>query len=233
MFGFYYYDYTYFVFMLPAFLISMYAQFKVKSTFEKYSRVTTLHALTGMEAARRVLSYGEALGVQINRIPGNLTDHFDPRTNIISLSSAVYDRTSVSAVGVAAHEAGHAVQHAHGYFPNKIRSLLVPVTQIGSTLAMPIVFIGLILPVQYDFVVTLGIALFSLTVLFQLATLPVEFDASYRAIRALDQTGTLTPEELDGAQKVLKAAAMTYLAATFASIMSLLRLLSIANRRRD
>ena len=232
--GFYYFDYRSFIIMLPAVLISMYAQFKVNSTFQKYSRVNTVRRMTGADAAYRVMQYGGAQGVQIQHISGNLNDNFNPTTGIISLSDPVYDATSVSAVGVAAHEAGHAVQHAHGYLPNKIRAGLVPVTQIGSTLAMPMIVIGLILPVQYDFIVNLGILLYSLCVLFQLVTLPVEFNASARALKALDETGILYPEELDGAKKVLQAAAMTYVAATFASLLSLLRLLLIAgNRRRD
>ena len=163
--GFYYFDYTYFLFMLPALLISMVAQFKVNSTFQKYSRVNTARNMTGADAAMRVMQYGGAYGVQIRHIGGSLNDNFNPSTGIISLSDPVYAATSVSAVGVAAHEAGHAVQHAQGYFPNKIRSALVPVTQIGSRLAMPLILIGLLLPVQYDVVVNIGIALYSLSLL--------------------------------------------------------------------
>src|SRR5699024_6646421 len=158
---------------------------------------------------------------------------FNPSTGIISLSDPVYAATSVSSVGVAAHEAGHAVQHAQGYFPNKIRSALVPVTQIGSRLAMPLILIGLLLPVQYDVVVNIGIALYSLSVLFQLVTLPVEFNASARPLQALDATGILYPEEVEGAKKVLRAAAMTYVAATFTAFLSLLRLLLIFGGRRN
>ncbi len=230
--GFYYYDYTYFVFIVPALIVTMIAQFRVKSTFQKYSRISTAKNMTGAQAAESVAQFGGALGVQVRHISGNLTDNFDPRNNTISLSDNVYGATTIAAVGVAAHEAGHAVQHAKGYMPNKIRSILVPVTNIGSRLAMPLVIIGLILPVQYDFVVTIGIALYSLAVLFQLVTLPVEFNASFRAIRALDEAGILYPDELEGAKKVLTAAAMTYLAASFTAIMSLLRLLMIAGSRR-
>ena len=216
--GLYYFDYSYFLFMLPALLITMYAQFQVNSTFQKYSRVNTYRNMTGADAAMRVMQYGGAQGVQIRHIGGNLTDNFNPSTGIISLSDPVYAATSISAVGVAAHEAGHAVQHAQGYFPNK----------------MPLILIGLILPVQYDFVVNIGIGLYSLCVLFQLVTLPVEFNASARALQALDATGILYPEELEGAKKVLRAAAMTYVAATFTALMSLLRLLLIfGNRRND
>lgn len=234
MYGFYYFDYSYFWFMVPALIISLYAQFKVSSTFSKYSKVRNSMGLTGADAANRVLAQNGVTGVEVERVSGNLTDHFDPRTNVIRLSDSVYSSTSVAAVGVAAHEAGHAVQHANGYAPMNIRKALVPVMNIGSTLSMPLIFIGLLLPVQYDFVVNLGIALFSLAVLFQVITLPVEFDASRRAIATLEQGGTLCGEELTGAKKVLTAAAMTYLAATFTAVMSLLRLLLIvAGRRRD
>lgn len=231
--GFYYFDYTYFIYILPALIISMYAQFKVNATFRKYSQVGTMNGLTGAEAASRVASYGGVQGLSIRHINGNLNDHFDPRDNSISLSDSVYNRATISAVGVAAHEAGHAIQHATGYAPNKIRAALVPITNIGSMLSFPIILIGLLLPVEYDFVVTIGIALYSLMVVFQLVTLPVEFNASRRAIKALNETGILYPDEIEGARKVLSAAAMTYLAATFASLMSLLRLLAIVNRRRD
>ena len=231
-FGFYYFDYTYFIFIVPALIITMIAQFRVKSTFQKYSRIATAKNMSGAQAADSVARFGGASGVQVQRIPGNLTDNFDPRNNTISLSDNVYGSTTIAAVGVAAHEAGHAIQNATGYFPNKIRTVLVPVTNIGSRLAMPLVIVGLFLPVQYDFVVTIGIALYSFAVLFQLVTLPVEFNASFRAIRALDEAGILYPDELEGAKKVLTAAAMTYLAASFTAIMSLLRLLILAGSRR-
>ncbi|QEY34035.1 zinc metallopeptidase [Caproiciproducens galactitolivorans] len=230
--GFYYFDYTYFIFILPALIITMYAQFKVQFTFEKYSRILTIRNMTGAQAADSVARFGGAAGVQIQRIQGRLTDNFDPRDNTIRLSDDVYSSTSIASVGVAAHEAGHAIQHAQGYFPNKVRTVLVPITNFGSSLGMPLVIIGLILPVRYSFVVYLGIALFGLAVLFQLVTLPVEFNASIRAIRALDEAGILYPDELEGAKKVLKAAAMTYLAASFAAIMSLLRLVVLAGNRR-
>jgi len=231
-FGFYYFDYTYFIFIVPALIITMIAQFRVKSTFQKYSRIATAKNMSGAQAADSVARFGGAPGVQVQHISGNLTDNFDPRNNTISLSDNVYGSTTIAAVGVAAHEAGHAIQNATGYFPNKIRTVLVPVTNIGSRLAMPLVIVGLFLPVQYDFVVTIGIALYSFAVLFQLVTLPVEFNASFRAIRALDEAGILYPDELEGAKKVLTAAAMTYLAASFTAIMSLLRLLILAGSRR-
>ncbi len=230
--GFYYFDYTYFVYIVPALIVTMIAQFRVKSTFEKYSRISTAKNMTGAQAASSVAQFGGAPGVQVQRISGSLTDHFDPRDNTISLSDQVYSSTSIAALGVAAHEAGHAIQHAQGYLPNKIRTVLVPITNFGSRLAVPLIIVGLFLPVQYDFVVNLGIALYSFAVLFQLATLPVEFNASFRAIRALDEAGILYPDELEGAKKVLRAAAMTYLAASFTAIMSLLRLLVLAGNRR-
>ncbi len=230
--GFYYYDYTYFLFMLPALLLSMFAQFKVSSTFRKYSQVSTRRGITGREAAFQVLRFGGVPDVQVQRISGNLTDHFNPKTKIIALSDPVCDVNSVAAVGVAAHEAGHAIQHQEGYMPIRLRSALVPITNIGSQLAVPIILIGLLLPVQYDFVVLIGILLYSLMVIFQLVTLPVEFNASARALRALKEGELLQPEELQGAKKVLQAAAMTYLAATFSAILSLLRLLLIVSSRR-
>ena len=230
--GFYYFDYTYFVFIIPALIISMVAQAKVSSTFRKYSQITNLRRITGAGAAEQVLRMNGVSSVGIQQIAGNLSDNFNPRTNFISLSDQVYGNATIAAVGVAAHEAGHAVQHAVGYWPIKLRSFLVPVTQIGSNLSVPLILIGLILPVQYDFVVTIGIALYSLSVLFSIVTLPVEFNASFRAIRALGEGEILTEEELVGAKKVLTAAAMTYVASTFTALMSLLRLLLIVNNRR-
>jgi Zn-dependent membrane protease YugP len=230
--GFYYFDYTYFLFMLPALIVTMIAQARVKSAFSKYSKVRTARNITGADAAQSVAQYGGAAGVSVQQIAGNLTDNFDPRNRTISLSQDVYSSTSVAAVGVAAHEAGHAIQDAHGYFPNKIRTALVPVTNFGSRLAIPLVIIGLILPTHYSFVVYCGIALYSFAVLFQLATLPVEINASLRAVKALEVTGILYPEELEGAKKVLTAAALTYLAASFTAIMTLLRLLMIAGNRQ-
>ena len=232
--GFYGFNYYSFLFMLPALIISLYAQAKVQSTFQKFSRLSSHGNVTGIEAARQVLLRGGVTDVQITTIAGNLTDHFDPTSKVIRLSQNVYGSNSISAVGVAAHEAGHALQYAEGYVPIKLRGILVPITNLGSRLSMPLILIGLLLPVQYDFVVYIGIGLYSLMVLFQLVTLPVEFNASARAIRALGESGILYEEELNGAKKVLSAAAMTYLAATFTSLLSLLRLLLIAgNRRRN
>ncbi|MCI1982697.1 MAG: zinc metallopeptidase [Oscillospiraceae bacterium] len=230
--GFYYFDYTYFLFMVPAIIITMIAQYRVKSTFSRYSRVGTVRHITGAQAAENVARYGGAQ-VAIRQIAGSLTDNFDPRNHTISLSRDVYFSSSVAAVGVAAHEAGHAVQDAEGYRPNKIRAALVPVTNFGSRLSFPLVIVGLFLPPQYKAVVYVGIALYCLVVLFELATLPVEFNASARALKTLDEAQILYPEELEGARKVLTAAAMTYLAASFAAILTLLRLLVIAGNRGD
>lgn len=231
MYGFYYYDYSYFIYMFITMAASMYAHFKVQHAFSKYSKVRCMRGMTGARAAEEVLKRHDVSGVSIGRIRGKLNDHFDPRDNSISLSDDVYGSTSISAIGVAAHEAGHAVQHAEGYGPIKFRQALVPISQFGSTLSMPLVFIGLLLPVQYSFIVNLGIILFSMAVLFQLVTLPVEFDASKRAIKSLESSGILEGEELEGARKVLGAAALTYVAAAFTSVLSLLRLLFIARRR--
>ena len=161
MYGFYYFDYSYFLFMLPALILSLYAQIKVNSTFAKYSKIKNSNGLTGSEAAYKVLTQNGVTNVAVEHISGNLSDHFDPQTNIIRLSDSVYSSNSVAAVGVAAHEAGHAVQYANNYAPMKFRRVLVPITNIGSTLSIPLIFIGLLLPIQYDFIVNIGIALFS------------------------------------------------------------------------
>ena len=201
----------------------------VNSTFKKYSQVASRAGLTGAEAARRVLMANGVMNVKIERVSGNLTDHFDPKTNTIRLSESVYDANTVAAVGVAAHEAGHAVQYAVGYAPIKLRMAIIPVTQIGSNIAMPLVLIGLLLSAPS--LAMLGVIAFGFSTLFQLITLPVEFNASSRAIRTLETTGA-GEEELRGAKKVLRAAAMTYVAALATSLLSLLRLIVIANGSR-
>ncbi len=225
-----YFDSTILV-LIPAILFALWAQSRVKSTYARYSK--EFAGLTGAEAARMVLEMNGVTGVQIKPIAGELTDHFDPRTNTISLSQGVYDVTSVAAVGVAAHEAGHAVQYAVGYSPIKIRTAIIPVTQIGSTLSWPILLVGLLL--GSETLAMAGVMLFCAVVLFQLVTLPVEFNASNRALDALGASGYLQPEQLSGAGKVLRAAAMTYVAALAQALAQLLRLLLIANRgrRRD
>lgn len=230
--GYLYYDFSYFIFMIPCLILSIYCSAKVNSTFNKYSKVANKRGITGAQAAHNVLSANGVTGVRIEQVAGNLTDHFDPRTNVIRLSESVYNSSSVAAVGVAAHEAGHAVQHAQGYVPNKIRSAVVPVANIGSRLSWILIFIGLLLPVQYSFVVTLGIVFFSFSVIFTLITLPVEFNASKRALATIQSTNLLYDDEYKGAKKTLSAAAMTYVAAAATSVAQLLRLLLLANRRR-
>ena len=232
MYGMYYYDLTYVIFMIPALIITMYAQIKVNSTFKKYSKVKCRRGLTGAQAAQIVLQRNGVRNVSIERVAGKLTDHYDPSSNVIRLSDEVYNSTSVSAVGVACHEAGHAVQQAEIYKPILFRQFMVPITNIGSKLSFPLIFIGLLFPTKWDILLIVGIAMFSLAVFFELITLPVEFNASNRAIKALDEGELLYDEELRGAKKVLSAAAMTYLAAAITAIASLLRLLLIFSGRR-
>lgn len=222
-------DYYYLVLVLPAIVLMLIAQFSVKSTFSKYSQKTC--NITGAEAARRVLNANGVSGVKIERISGNLNDHFDPKTNVIRLSDAVYNSNSVAAAGVAAHEAGHAVQYALGYAPIKIRGAIYPVCNLGSRLAIPLVMLGFLFSFYY--LIDLGIIFFALALVFQLITLPVEFNASRRAINALSEYGILANEnEVKGAKKVLFAAAMTYVTSFLVSLAQLLRLLALANRRR-
>lgn len=230
-----YLDIYYLVLVVPALILSLWAQSMVNSRFKKFSKVNTMRNLTATEAVRQILDNNGLTHVRIEAISGNLTDHFDPRSNVIRLSDSVRNSTSVAAVGVAAHEAGHAVQYAKGYAPIKFRNALVPVANIGSTLSIPLIIIGLVLlgaeSVLGAPVVYFGIALFSLAVLFQVVTLPVEFDASNRAIRTLSGGGYLEGEEVDMVKKVLSAAAMTYVAAAATSIAQLLRLILIARDR--
>ena len=220
-------DLTYLI-LIPAILFSLWAQARVKTTYARYFKAFA--GLTGQEAARRVLEMNGVTGVTIEQVAGELTDHFDPRTNVIRLSRGVYDVTSVAAVGVAAHEAGHAVQYAVGYGPIKLRAAIIPVTQIGSYLSWPLLLIGLLM--GNETLAFAGVLLFAGVVLFQLVTLPVEFNASNRALEALDASGYLQEEQLDGAGKVLRAAAMTYVAALAQALAQLFRLLMIANRTR-
>ena len=214
-------------------IVSLWAQIKVKTTYQKYSTVHSRSGMTAEVAVRKILDSNGLFNVGITRVPGELTDHYDPRTNTIALSDSVYGSTSVAAIGVAAHEAGHAIQHAVGYGPIKLRTALVPVTNIGSHLSMPLFIIGILLANEY--LAYAGIILFSLTVVFQLVTLPTEFNASRRAVKALGGYGYMNDDELKGTKKVLSAAAMTYLAALFVALASLLRLLLIVSggRRRD
>ncbi len=223
--------FNYLIFMLPAIIVSMVAQLSVKSTFAKYSRVRSQRNMTGAQAAYRVLQSAGVNGVNIQAVTGELTDNFDPRSNVINLSQDVYNDTSVAALGVAAHEAGHALQYAEHYIPLKLRSVMVPVTQVGSTLSLPIILFGYFF--SFEPMITAGILLFSLVVLFSIVTLPVEFNASARAIRSLEASAVLSSEELSGAKKVLRAAAMTYVAATFTALWQLLRLVLLFGGRRD
>ena len=226
----FYIDSWYIILVVPAIILSLIASAGVNSTFQKYSKVASRAGLTGAESARRVLAANGVYGVTIERVSGNLTDHFDPKTNTIRLSESVYDANTVAAVGVAAHEAGHAVQYATGYAPIKIRSAIIPITNIGSNLAMPLVLIGLLL--SSPMLANLGILAFSFSTLFQLVTLPVEFNASSRAIQTLESTGA-DENEVNGSKKVLRAAAMTYVAALAVSLANLLRLFLWVNRRNN
>ena len=234
---YYGYDWTYVYLVLPCLIFSLWASWRVNSTFKKYSRQYSMRGITAADAAQRVLRANGVAGVRIERIGGSLTDHYDPTSNVIRLSDDVYGSTSTAAIGVACHEAGHAVQYAQGYVPIKIRSAIIPVTNFGSKLAMPLIILGIVfssLGSTSDFFINLGIACFGLSVLFQLVTLPVEFNASHRALVAIEQNGILTDDELSGARKTLSAAAMTYVAATAAALAQLLRLLILfGNRRRD
>lgn len=246
MFGLFYFDWT-ILLVIPTFIFALWAQFKVSSTYKKYSSVPTGCRMTGAEAARRILDSNGLTHVKIEHIHGELTDHYDPRANVIRLSDAVHDSMSAAAIGVAAHEAGHAVQYAKNYFPMKVRAIIIPVSRFGSMLAMPLFFIGLAMssgwfiaenagasPIS-DVLMLGGILLYATVALFQLATLPVEFNASSRALKAISSTGLLTKNELGAAKKVLTAAALTYVAALATSLMTLLRLILLAGggRRRD
>lgn len=228
----FYFDPTYFI-VLPALIFAMIAQSRVSSTFGKYSKVGNRRNVTAQEAVQRILSENGASDVRIERISGNLTDHYDPRSNVIRLSDSVYNSTSVAAIGVAAHEAGHALQYAEGYFPIKIRNFIIPVTQIGSKLAIPLVMLGLIFNSYMGWLVTAGILLYTAVVFFQAITLPVEFNASSRALKILEESYILENDENKMAKKVLSAAAMTYVAAMFSALLSLVRMLVISGRHRN
>ena len=237
-FGFFWGDWTILI-LIPAMIFAFWAQINVKSTFEKYSKVMNRRGMTGAEAARRILDANGLQHIAIERVPGHLTDHYDPTANVIRLSDAVYGNTSAAAIGVAAHEAGHACQHAVGYVPIKIRAAIIPVTRIGSMLAMPLFLLGLLFAgagyIQGStgtMLMLAGIVLFSFSTLFQLVTLPTEFNASARALQVLSDGHYLEGDELDAASKTLRAAALTYVAALASSLASLLRLILIFNRRR-
>lgn len=224
------FDSYYMILVLPTLLFALYAQIKVKSSFEHYSKVTTSRRMTGEQAARQILRGNEIYDVSVERVAGSLTDHYDPKAKVIRLSDKVFSSTSIAAVGVAAHEAGHAVQYSVGYAPIRLRSVIIPVCQIGSNLAVPIIIIGLFLNIQALF--GLGILFFATAVVFQAVTLPVEFNASRRALAVLGESRMLEEDEIPMAKKVLNAAAMTYVAAMLASMAQLLRFVMMFNRRR-
>ena len=226
---FWYYDPYYFLLIVPAMLIALIAQARVSSTFSRYSRVYSHRGITAAQVARNILDENGLYNVQVQRVAGNLTDHYDPRTNVVRLSDSVYTSTSIAAIGVAAHEVGHAIQHATDYAPLTIRSAIIPVTNIGSRLSIPLILLGLLFSSQP--LVQIGILAFSLMVVFQLVTLPVEFNASNRAIRTLAADGYLDRDELAGAKSVLSAAAMTYVAALITAAAQLLRLILLFGRR--
>ena len=230
-----YFDFYYVVLVLPMVILSLIAQGMVTSRFKKYSKVGTSKNITATEAVRQILDKNGLAHVRIEAVSGNLTDHFDPKANVIRLSDSVRNSTSVAAIGVAAHEAGHAVQYAKGYAPIKLRNSLVPMANLGSQLSIPLIILGLVLLGMESFfgtmIVYFGIALFSLAVIFQIVTLPVEFDASNRAIRTLSVGGYIVGNEIGMVKKVLSAAALTYVAAAATSVMQLLRLILIARDR--
>ncbi len=233
----YYYgiDWTYIVLVLPCVIFAFVASARVNSTFKRYSNQLSSRHITGAEAARQVLLKNGVTDVRIERVSGNLTDHYDPKANVIRLSDSVYDNTSTAAIGVACHEAGHAAQYAHHYAPIHLRAAIIPVTNIGSMLAMPLILIGLLFTSEAatsSGFIYAGIACFGLSAVFQLITLPVEFNASRRAMAAIKDGGLLTPEEQTGARRTLTAAAMTYVAALAVSLAQLLRLILLFGGRR-
>lgn len=213
--------------LIITFIFSLWAQFKVNSTFSRFSKVASKRGITGYDAARMILDRNGLSNVKIEHISGSLTDHYDPKSNIVRLSDSVYGSNSVAAIGVAAHECGHAVQYATEYGPIKLRMAIIPATRIGSGLAVPLVFLGIIFSMTG--LAYIGVAFFALSTFFQLVTLPVEFNASSRALETLEGYGTLDDSEMKGARKVLTAAAMTYVAALASSIVNLLRLMAIAS----
>lgn len=227
---YFFYDYSYIIFILPVLIASLIIQAKLKSTYSKFSKTQNARGITGAQAAKMVLDYYGITDVNIIHSSGDLTDCYDPTKKEIRLSDGVFDRTSVAAVGIACHEAGHAAQHAEKYAPIKIRNTILPVCNIGSTISIPLLLLGMFF--SFEPLVWIGIGFFSFTVAFQLITLPVEFNASNRAIMVIESNGLLSFEEKIGAQKVLKAAAMTYVAALATSVAQLLRLIFVFGRRR-
>ena len=232
-YGYYGFDWTYML-LIIGMLLSLTASAKLKSTFSYYRRIRSASGLTGAETAKRILQAAGITDVHVRAISGSLTDHYDPRSKVLRLSDATYQQTSVAAIGVAAHECGHAIQHARGYAPLSIRSALVPVANFGSSIAWPLIIIGLIMNSQTSqLFLNLGVIAFSMAVLFQIVTLPVELNASRRALKILGNTGMLYPDEVRETRKVLTAAALTYVAGAASAILQLLRLIMISNSRRD
>lgn len=237
---FFYIDWIYIILVLPAVIFSIWASSRVNSTFKKYSKIHNRAGLTGAEAARRILYENGLYDVKIEQTHGHLTDHYDPRTNTVRLSESTYNSTSSSAIGVCAHEVGHAIQHATGYVPLKVRNAIVPATNFGAKISMPLILIGILLSTlgeAFAWIAYAGVACFSLCLIFQLLTLPTEFNASRRALKAISEGGYLTKDETVGAKRVLSAAAMTYVGALAVSLAQFLRLLLIVvrisgNRRR-
>lgn len=227
----FYYDPTYII-LLPAILLALYAQTRVQSTFQKFSKVPSRRGITGAEAARMILRENGLDAVSVTKTNGTLSDHYDPRANVVRLSEGVYDSTSIAAIGIAAHEVGHAVQHNRGYFPIRLRNTILPAAQIASTLAFPLIFLGIFFS-AFSALIPVGILLYTAVVAFQLVTLPVELNASRRALTTVESFGYLDAEETKGAKKVLSAAALTYVAAAASAVLQLLRLLTISGRRRD
>lgn len=226
-----FYDYYYLILVIPAMIIALVAQIKVKSTYNKFAKVDNSRSVTGAYAAQAVLTHYGIRDVRIEQVSGKLSDHYDPKAKVIRLSSEVYSGSSIAAVGIACHEAGHAAQHAENYAPIKFRNTLVPVCNIGSTLGVPLALLGYFL--GFEPLITIGLALYALITVFHLATLPVEFNASRRAIKVIDETNLLYDDEMNGAKKVLKAAAMTYVASLIVSLANLLRLVLRFNNRRN
>ena len=228
---YFYFDYYYLILVVPALLLAIWAQVQVKTTYRKYSRVPNSRGMTGAYAAQAVLNFYGITDVRIERVSGNLTDHYDPRSKVIRLSDGVYNSSTVAAIGIACHEAGHAAQHAENYAPIKIRNAIIPVCNIGSTIGIPLALIGWIF--SFSILIYVGLGLYAAVFTFQVATLPVEFNASRRAIKVIDETQLLRDDEIGGAKKVLAAAAMTYVASMMVSLANLLRLLLRFSNRRD
>lgn len=226
-----YIDIYYIILIVPTLLLSIWAQIKVKSTFASYSQKINSRGITGAQAAAYLLRVNNINDVRIDRVSGSLTDHYDPSSKVLRLSESVYGKTSIAAVGVAAHETGHAIQHAVGYGPLALRSTLVPVANIGSSAGPVLALLGIIF--SWNFLLNLGILLFGCAVLFYLVTLPVEFNASSRAVAILGKTGVMSPQELSGVKKVLNAAALTYVASALTAVANLLRLILISRDRRN